>query len=124
MRPFYILAMRIGFAVMFLVQGVFMLKYPSQFNSESYRYLILALPMMAGYIINTVAVINIVLGVFLLINVFTRLVTLLGIILTAIVLLSLGFWDIRFTHYVGVLAGLIGLFGYYWPQSIKELFYK
>ena len=100
--------LRIGLAVTFLWIGVLILKNPEAWGGYMRPWAAGLLPVPVTQVMIGTAILDIVIGVFLLINFLPRLVAIVGAVHLAIILIVSGITDITVRD-IGLLAGMLAL---------------
>ena len=100
--------LRIGLAVTFLWIGVLILRNPEAWGEYMRPWAAGLLPVPVTQVMIGTAILDIVIGVFLLINFLPRLVAIVGAVHLAIILIVSGITDITVRD-IGLLAGMLAL---------------
>jgi len=109
--------LRVGLAITFLWIGVLILKNPEAWSAYVQPWVIGFLPIPLNQIMIGTAILDIIIGVFLLVDVFTWLAALVGAIHLIIVLTVSSITGITVRD-TGLLAGLLTLMIDSLPQSV------
>lgn len=114
MRNYSYHILRVGFAITFLWIGVLIFKDPAAwgFYLQPWAANLLPVPLETAMI--GTAILDIVIGILLLINVWTWLAALVGAIHLVIVLIVSGI-NVITVRDIGLLAGVVALTVYTWP---------
>ena len=108
--------LRIGLAVTFLWIGVLILRNPEAWGGYMRPWAAGLLPIPIAQAMTGTAVLDIIIGIFLLINFLPRLTAIVGAIHLAIILIVSGITDITVRD-IGLLAGMLALMIDSPPQS-------
>ena len=100
--------LRIGLAVTFLWIGVLILRNPEAWGGYLRPWATGLLPIPIAQAMTGTAILDIIIGVFLLINFLPRLAAIVGAIHLAIILIVSGITDITVRD-IGLLAGMLAL---------------
>ena len=100
--------LRIGLVVTFLWIGVLILKNPEAWGGYMRPWAAGLLPVPVTQVMIGTAILDIVIGAFLLINFLPRLVAIVGAVHLAIILIVSGITDITVRD-IGLLAGMLAL---------------
>ena len=100
--------LRIGLAVTFLWIGVLILRNPEAWGGYLRPWATGLLPIPIAQAMTGTAILDIIIGVFLLINFLPRLTALIGAIHLAVILIVSGITDITVRD-IGLLAGMLAL---------------
>ena len=111
--------LRIGLAVTFLWIGVLILRNPEAWGGYMRPWAAGLLPVPVTQVMIGTAILDIVIGVFLLINFLPRLTAIVGAIHLAIILIISGITDITVRD-IGLLAGMLALVVDSPPQPITD----
>ena len=111
--------LRIGLAVTFLWIGVLILRNPEAWGGYMRPWAAGLLPVPVTQVMIGTAILDIVIGVFLLINFLPRLTAIVGAIHLAVILIVSGITDITVRD-IGLLAGMLALVIDSPPQPITD----
>ena len=111
--------LRIGLAVTFLWIGVLILRNPEAWGGYMRPWAAGLLPVPVTQVMIGTAILDIVIGVFLLINFLPRLTAIVGTIHLAVILIVSGITDITVRD-IGLLAGMLALVVDSPPQPITD----
>jgi uncharacterized membrane protein YphA (DoxX/SURF4 family) len=111
--------LRIGLAVTFLWIGVLILRNPEAWGGYLQPWAAGLLPIPVTQAMMGTAILDIMIGVFLLINFLPWLAALIGAIHLVIILIVSGITDITVRD-IGLLAGMLALVINSLPQSITD----
>ena len=111
--------LRIGLAVTFLWIGVLILRNPEAWGGYMRPWAAGLLPIPIAQAMTGTAVLDIIIGIFLLINFLPRLTAIVGAIHLAIILIVSGITDITVRD-IGLLAGMLALMIDSPPQPITD----
>ena len=100
--------LRIGLAVTFLWIGVLILRNPEAWGGYLRPWAAGLLPIPIAQAMTGTAILDIIIGVFLLINFLPRLTALIGAIHLAVILIVSGITDITVRD-IGLLTGMLAL---------------
>ena len=100
--------LRIGLAVTFLWIGVLILRNPEAWGGYMRPWAAGLLPIPIAQAMTGTAILDIIIGVFLLINFLPRLTALIGAIHLAVILIVSGITDITVRD-IGLLTGMLAL---------------
>ena len=100
--------LRIGLAVTFLWIGVLILRNPEAWGGYMRPWAAGLLPIPIAQAMTGTAILDIIIGVFLLINFLPRLTAIVGAIHLAVILIVSGITDITVRD-IGLLAGMLAL---------------
>ena len=113
--------LRVGLAITFLWIGILILKQPEAWGGYLQPWVINLLPIPIGEIMIGTAILDILIGVFLLFDFFVWIAALVGLIHLVIVLLVSGINDITIRD-IGILAAITALVIDSLPKSfIKKI---
>ena len=111
--------LRIGLAVTFLWIGVLILRNPEAWGGYMRPWAAGLLPIPIAQAMTGTAILDIIIGVFLLINFLPRLTAIVGAIHLAVILIVSGITDIAVRD-LGLLAGMLALMIDSPPQPITD----
>ena len=111
--------LRIGLAVTFLWIGVLILRNPEAWGGYMRPWAAGLLPIPIAQAMTGTAILDIIIGVFLLINFLPRLTAIVGAIHLAVILIVSGITDITVRD-IGLLAGMLALMIDSPPQPITD----
>ena len=111
--------LRIGLAVTFLWIGVLILRNPEAWGGYMRPWAAGLLPVPLAQVMTGTAILDIIIGVFLLINFLPQLTAIVGAIHLAIILIISGITDITVRD-IGLLAGMLALVVDSPPQPITD----
>ncbi|KKT21092.1 MAG: hypothetical protein UW04_C0011G0001 [Parcubacteria group bacterium GW2011_GWB1_43_8] len=100
--------LRIGLAVTFLWIGVLILRNPEAWGGYMRPWAAGLLPVPLAQAMMGTAILDIIIGIFLLINFLPRLTAIVGAIHLAVILMVSGITDITVRD-IGLLAGMLAL---------------
>ena len=115
MKKYSFHILRVGLAITFLWIGILILKDPSAWSGYLAPWALNLLPTSLETMMIGIAILDIIIGVFLLIDVLTWLAALVGAIHLLIVLAVSGITPITVRD-IGLLAVVIALAVYSWPR--------
>jgi len=111
--------LRIGLAVTFLWIGVLILINPEAWGGYMKPWAAGLLPVPVAQAMMGTAILDIIIGVFLLINFLPRLTAIVGAIHLAVILIVSGITDITVRD-IGLLAGILALMIDSTPQPVTD----
>ena len=111
--------LRIGLAVTFLWIGVLILRNPEAWGGYMRPWAAGLLPIPIAQAMTGTAILDIIIGVFLLINFLPRLTAIVGAIHLAVILIVSGITDITVRD-IGLLTGMLALMIDSPPQPITD----
>lgn len=109
--------LRIGLAITFLWIGIFIFKQPEAWGGYLQSWAVALLPIPLSQAMVGAAVLDIMIGLFLLFDIFTWFVALVSAFHLIIILIVSGITDITVRD-IGLLAATLSLMLYSLPQSV------
>lgn len=117
--------LRVGMAITFLWIGVLIFREPRAWGGLLQPWAAGLLPVPLGQAMLATAVLDVLIGLFLLVDIFTFIASAIGLLHLLVVLTVVGINEITVRD-IGLAAAMLALVFYSWPEQIKieNLFQK